>query len=45
VVWGSYGELEIEVQPDSMRYGFPIVEGDEIVEVLHELEEFHEQIE
>jgi len=33
VVWGAYGELGIEVQPASMRYGFPkakIVEGDEM---------------
>ena len=45
MVWGAYGELEIELQPASMRYGFPIVEGDEIMEGLHELEEFHQQIE
>jgi len=47
VVWGTYGELEIEVQPASMRYGFlkaRIVEGDEM-EGLQELEQFHKQIE
>jgi len=48
VVWGAYGELEIEVQPASMRYECPKVRiggGDETVERLQELEQFHEQIE
>ena len=42
MVWGTYGELEIKVQPASIRYGFPkarIVEGDEMVEGLQELEQ------
>ena len=41
MVYGVYGVLEIEVQPASMRYGFPkarIVEGDEMVEGLQEFE-------